>query len=118
MCAIFGALYMLLVVGEGAETVFFFVNFKQNMIVRGVRGVPTRAAAADRERSTSAAARLVRCANSRTVLWMYWGCVSSSSVSVWISCYIAAVDLVVYMIFIVYLHVLNTKVYVKNIIVH
>ena len=38
----------------------------------GQRGVPTRAAAADRERWTSAAARLVRCVNSRTVLWLYW----------------------------------------------
>ena len=38
----------------------------------GQRGVPTLAAAADRERWTSAAARLVRCVNSRTVLWLYW----------------------------------------------
>ena len=39
---------------------------------RITRGVPTLAAAADRERWTSAAARLVRCVNSRTVLWLYW----------------------------------------------
>ena len=38
----------------------------------GQRGVPTRAATADRERWTSAAAGLVRCVNSRTVLWLYW----------------------------------------------
>ena len=36
-------------------------------------GVPTLAAAADRERWTSAATRLVRCVNSRSVLWLYWG---------------------------------------------
>ena len=38
----------------------------------GQRGVPTRAATVDRERWTSAAARLVRCVTSRTVLWLYW----------------------------------------------
>ena len=38
----------------------------------GQRGVPTLAAAADSERWTSAAARLVRCVNSSTALWLYW----------------------------------------------
>ena len=36
------------------------------------------------------------------------GCVSSSYVSVWISCYIAAYDLVVYVIFIVYMFWIHT----------
>ena len=38
----------------------------------GQRGVPTRAATEDREPWTCAAARLVRCVNSRNVLWLYW----------------------------------------------
>ena len=41
------------------------------------------------------------------------GCVSSSFVSVWISCYIASYDLVVYVIFIVYM-VLNTHLWYIN----
>ena len=36
------------------------------------------------------------------------GCVSSSFVSVWISCYIASYDLVVYVIFIVYMFWIHT----------
>ena len=74
----------------------------------GQRGVPTLAAAADRERWTSAAARLVRCVTLSYRPVTVLGCVSSSYVSVWISCYIAAYDLVVYVIFIVYMFWIHT----------
>ena len=50
-----------------ARNIFYGSAVEQDNAV-----VPTLAAATDRERWTSAAARLVRCVNSRTVLWLYW----------------------------------------------
>ena len=70
------------------------------------RIVPTLAAAADRERWTSAAARLVRCVNSRTVLWLYWA-VSHHRMCRYGSRVILR-TIFVYVIFIVYMFWIHT----------